>query len=821
MKKTVSLILAIMLLFSMIAVSNASVYAKDPVTVYSDFTSANAGEQIRVPIFIKNNTDILGWKLTFDYDKDILTPISVDYGDVISGGLQDNIEGDMVPGSINVYWAGTDGEDYNGVMIYINFEVNASAVGNTRIDISYSQEDTFDNNFDDVYLECVPIDFYITNSGYSKYAKINASADNVVAGNDVQLKLHISEINSVTELQAVIDYNADNFEFMMLDAIGGISVKSVETEGEIALNILGITTAVNDTDFLTLTFKAKDKAMSGKYDFSVSSVEEGVICKGCSINLLPSATSEIAEIYADDVAAAYNDEITIPIYIENNHGIMGYRLDFKYDTALLQPISATCGTGFLSGCQFNDSIGVHEGEFVVLWNNVDEKYANGILCTLKFKVLTTEQVDVVVPMTYSQRDTFNEQYQDVVFHCKDISFSLNRHEHSYTSVVTAPTCTEKGYTTYTCACGDSYIDAYVDALGHKFGEYISNGDATYEYDGTKTATCERCGATDTVVDEGSKLEENAPDLSGFAIKTVSLSLHNSIKMNFKVLKTAVADFENPYMVFDGEGFNKITVTEYTEQGDYYIFSFAGISPQMMNNEVSATLYATYKENGNLYASGTRKMSVKTYAYAMLGIYAADDTESGKKLKTLIVDLLDYGAKAQVYTNYKTDKLVNADLTEAQKAWGTVETPALVNITDTAYKTVANPTAAWQGVGLVLDNAVQVRGKFTVASVENITVEVLCNGKSYIYTKDDFVANADGSYYVYFDEILAQQMGKEILMTVCENGTPCSNTMRFSVESYAKEVQDSAYAGSALDDLTQAMMRYGKSAEAYATVQKWG
>ena len=40
---------------------------------------------------------------------------------------------------------------------------------------------------------------------------------------------------------------------------------------------------------------------------------------------------------------------------------------------------------------------------------------------------------------------------------------------------------------------------------HDFVEYISNNDATEEADGTKTATCEFCGATDTVVDEGSKL----------------------------------------------------------------------------------------------------------------------------------------------------------------------------------------------------------------------------------------------------------------------------------------------------------------------------
>lgn len=38
--------------------------------------------------------------------------------------------------------------------------------------------------------------------------------------------------------------------------------------------------------------------------------------------------------------------------------------------------------------------------------------------------------------------------------------------HAYDAVVTAPTCTEEGYTTYTCPCGDTYKDDIVPALGH-------------------------------------------------------------------------------------------------------------------------------------------------------------------------------------------------------------------------------------------------------------------------------------------------------------------------------------------------------------------
>ncbi len=42
----------------------------------------------------------------------------------------------------------------------------------------------------------------------------------------------------------------------------------------------------------------------------------------------------------------------------------------------------------------------------------------------------------------------------------------NYHMHKYNEVITGPTCTEQGYTTYTCECGDTYIDNYVDATGH-------------------------------------------------------------------------------------------------------------------------------------------------------------------------------------------------------------------------------------------------------------------------------------------------------------------------------------------------------------------
>ncbi|MCD7723137.1 MAG: hypothetical protein LUH82_04230, partial [Clostridiales bacterium] len=65
--------------------------------------------------------------------------------------------------------------------------------------------------------------------------------------------------------------------------------------------------------------------------------------------------------------------------------------------------------------------------------------------------------------------------------------------HSYESTVTAPTCTEGGYTTYTCSvCGDSYTADETEATGHTAGEQLTD-DETYV-----AATCTTDGSYDLV-----------------------------------------------------------------------------------------------------------------------------------------------------------------------------------------------------------------------------------------------------------------------------------------------------------------------------------
>ena len=71
------------------------------------------------------------------------------------------------------------------------------------------------------------------------------------------------------------------------------------------------------------------------------------------------------------------------------------------------------------------------------------------------------------------------------------------HTHNYKATVTGPTCTAKGYTTHTCACGDSYVDTYTDALGHAWDAGKVTEVPTETKAGVKIFTCTRCGETKT------------------------------------------------------------------------------------------------------------------------------------------------------------------------------------------------------------------------------------------------------------------------------------------------------------------------------------
>ena len=92
-------------------------------------------------------------------------------------------------------------------------------------------------------------------------------------------------------------------------------------------------------------------------------------------------------------------------------------------------------------------------------------------------------------------------------------------KHSHTSETTAPTCTADGYTTYTCACGDTYTEAGEAATGHNYvaGE---GKDATCTETGlTAGSKCSKCGDVEVEQEEIPSLGHDWNDATCEAPKT--------------------------------------------------------------------------------------------------------------------------------------------------------------------------------------------------------------------------------------------------------------------------------------------------------------
>ncbi len=93
--------------------------------------------------------------------------------------------------------------------------------------------------------------------------------------------------------------------------------------------------------------------------------------------------------------------------------------------------------------------------------------------------------------------TTDGSYDSVVY-CVDCNEELSRETvtvpatgHSYEATVTAPTCTEGGYTTYTCTvCGYTYTADETAALGHSYEAVVT--EPTCTEGGYTTYTCSVC-----------------------------------------------------------------------------------------------------------------------------------------------------------------------------------------------------------------------------------------------------------------------------------------------------------------------------------------
>lgn len=291
---------------------------------------------------------------------------------------------------------------------------------------------------------------------------------------------------------------------------------------------------------------------------------------------------------------------------------------------------------------------------------------------------------------------------------------------------------------------------------------------------------------------------------------VNLTLYSDLSINFKVLKSLFleAQYSSPYAQFMF-GNEIVDVTEYKEEGDYYVFTYSNIAPDKMNDTIQATLFATYEDE--VVQGESISYGVGEYCYKVLEVYA--EGQAYEETRRMFVDLLNYGAASQLYTGYKTDQLVNSMLTEVQKTYGTSATPMLESITDKAFVENENAVIEWKSASLYLYNTIAIRVKFSAESIDGVKAKIECAGKEYWYDETEFVYDeSSGIYMVEFDRLNPAQLREACYFTVySQDGTALSNTLRFSAESYAYVVQ--GYQNN-LSDMIIAMMKYGDSAYSY-------
>jgi len=395
--------------------------------------------------------------------------------------------------------------------------------------------------------------------------------------------------------------------------------------------------------------------------------------------------------------------------------------------------------------------------------------------------------------------------------------------HSYEAVVTAPTCLENGYTTYTCSvCGDRYNADETSSLGHSYA-YTDHGE-------NHTVTCANCDYTTTkdhVYIAGAcicgAIEVTEPKYEPKdSLKfTMSISVGAEMTVTYNIMGADVNSYKDFYLevkkdVADGEPVTTIygitadreqmtaKVNSATGEALMYQVTYKGINAKEMGDNFSTTLYAV-GEDGTIYYGTTVVDSIKSYLVGKI-----DAESSIPELKTMAVDMLKYGAAAQVRLGYNTENLVTADLTEEQLSYATVEIPEAVNY----VATTGTGTAVNTNITVTSRVQLNLSCIYTTATDPNAVKCVITDSEGKILAEIAATNKGNIMFSAIYENVGAKEMRDVINATFYEGETAISKTISWSVESYVAQVRAKTNVAADELNMVNAMLTYGDSVAAY-------
>ena len=301
------------------------------------------------------------------------------------------------------------------------------------------------------------------------------------------------------------------------------------------------------------------------------------------------------------------------------------------------------------------------------------------------------------------------------------------------------------------------------------------------------------------------------------IEYTNVTLTSDFMMSFAFAADSVSDWTGYYVVItktsahDGSLETIVIPTSQwyaVEIGNknYIAVNFAGVAAKELADTLTIVVY-----NADGEAISDEKVdSIKGYCMRTLA-----DSTTDKKLATLVVDILNYGAEAQIFFNYATDKLANADLTDEQKA---LASSVREYSADDYSKVYADGYSFQAGHTLTLEYNIQLKAgmdlRYTDISDDAKIVISYVNYEGKTITKTVNLKDTDyktNILYVSCDTLTARDAAAQVKFELID-GDAVIYTFTNSVESFTarSSASDSDLA------LCEALMKYCDSASAYFT-----
>lgn len=142
---------------------------------------------------------------------------------------------------------------------------------------------------------------------------------------------------------------------------------------------------------------------------------------------ISALAAENFHVFSEKASLIKDSTVYVPVKIENNKGIMGFRINLKYSEKDIKIMSVSKGTVVKNG-NFNTSYtSSSNGSFDVVWNYTENVSDDGTVFVLGIKAIRFFEKSSIA-ISFSQEDTFNEKWEDVTLDCSDINLSCLKNE---------------------------------------------------------------------------------------------------------------------------------------------------------------------------------------------------------------------------------------------------------------------------------------------------------------------------------------------------------------------------------------------------------